>query len=440
MPTALPTSGLPKRIKTTAGKGRAPRLLALILIPAAFLGQEAPKPSPAELENKELVQSLQEVGSSGIDIIRVLEAFLKKYPATAQRPQIERALARAAIDTKDDERIVRYGIPALANAPDDMLILDRVARALLTLGGRDNAEKSLKYSQMFEQNIRSSPAPEGRDAARRQEERDRGVERMLIYQARAKAILGEDAEAEKLAARAFSTYACEEAARQWGEALLRLHREKDAIARFADAFSVPDPHAADSDRAADRQQLGELYRNLHHNEKGLGDLILEAYDRTSVLVDERKKRLEAMDPNLSASDPLQFTIAGLDGRKLALSSLKGNVVVLDFWATWCQPCRAQHPLYDQVKQRFKDRNDVVFLAIATDEDRKLVAPFLQQQSWSTQSVYFDDGLQRLLQVSSIPTTVLFDKRGRVVSRMNGFLPEKFVDQLSERIQSALDTP
>jgi len=66
----------------------------------------------------------------------------------------------------------------------------------------------------------------------------------------------------------------------------------------------------------------------------------------------------------------------------------------------------------------------------------LVAPFLDQQKWS-KTVYFDDGLQRLLQVTAIPTTVLFDKQGRVASRMNGYLPDKFVDQLTERIQYAL---
>jgi len=111
---------------------------------------------------------------------------------------------------------------------------------------------------------------------------------------------------------------------------------------------------------------------------------------------------------------------------------------VDFWATWCQPCRIQHPLYEQVKTRFKDRSDVVFLAVDTDseEDRSKVGPFLDGQKWSRQ-IYFEDGLQRLLNVSSIPTTMLFDKRGRVASRMNGFLPDKFVDQLTERIQTAL---
>ena len=112
------------------------------------------------------------------------------------------------------------------------------------------------------------------------------------------------------------------------------------------------------------------------------------------------------------------------------------MVVLDFWATWCGPCRQQHPLYEEVKARFKDSPDLVFLAINTDEDRTLVKPFLDEQKWG-QKVYFEDGLSNLLQVSSIPTTIIFGKKGEVVSRMPGFLPDRFVDMLSERIDEAL---
>ena len=95
-----------------------------------------------------------------------------------------------------------------------------------------------------------------------------------------------------------------------------------------------------------------------------------------------------MDPNSSATDPMQFTLSGLDGTKLSLSNLKGSVVVVDFWATWCQPCRIQHPLYEQVKARFKDRSDVVFLAIDTDaeEDHSKVAPFLDNKNGTARCI------------------------------------------------------
>lgn len=77
-----------------------------------------------------------------------------------------------------------------------------------------------------------------------------------------------------------------------------------------------------------------------------------------------------------------------------------------------------------------------FVYLNTDEDKSLVAPFLEANQWS-KKVYFEDGLSRLLNVTSIPTTVILNKRGEIASRMNGFLPEKFVDMLTERVQRIL---
>jgi thiol-disulfide isomerase/thioredoxin len=110
--------------------------------------------------------------------------------------------------------------------------------------------------------------------------------------------------------------------------------------------------------------------------------------------------------------------------------------VLDFWATWCEPCRAQHPLYEQVKQKFGPRSDLVFLTINADEDRTLVEPFLEEVMWD-RNVYFEDGLGRMLGINSIPATILFGKNGLIASRMTGFSPDSFADQLTERITAAL---
>jgi thiol-disulfide isomerase/thioredoxin len=417
-----------------------------------------PTPAQAAAEQQELVNGLTDAGQSAVDIIRFLEAFLKKHPDASQRKDLDNVLARAAIESRDDRRTVLYGKRALLIAPDDVLLLDFVTRALLALAAsdpaasertasertasenarRENAAASLTYSAAFAARIAQEPPPEGKDAARKQDDRERALARAFLYQARAKIILGDNAVAEPLASKAFATYPSEEAARVWAETLDGLGRAEESLARLADAFAIPDAHASDADRAADRKRLGEQYRKLHGSEQGLGDAILAAYDRTAALLADRRARLLALDPNASETEAMRFTLTGLDGKKLTLASLKGSVVILDFWATWCQPCRIQHPLYEAVKQRFKDRSDVVFLAIDADEDRSLVAPFLDEIKWTRASVYFDDGLQRLLQVTSIPTTIMFDKQGHVASRMTGFLPDKFVDQLSERIKSALE--
>jgi thiol-disulfide isomerase/thioredoxin len=134
---------------------------------------------------------------------------------------------------------------------------------------------------------------------------------------------------------------------------------------------------------------------------------------------------------------MDFTLSGVSGDSLPLSTLRGKVVVVDFWATWCGPCRKQHPLYEEVRTRFADSGSVEFLSVNTDEDRSVVVPFLEENQWR-HPVYFEDGLSALLRIASIPTTLILDKQGRIFSRMNGFIPETFVEQLTARVQEALE--
>jgi thiol-disulfide isomerase/thioredoxin len=268
------------------------------------------------------------------------------------------------------------------------------------------------------------------------EELDRALGRALLIQARATGNLGKSDEAVALATKAADAYPSAAASREIARWQERAGRHMEAVRRYAEAFAIPDPKNTDADRLADRAKMAQLYRKEKSSETGLGDLVLEAYDRMSAAVEKRAEVQKSRDPNAGATDPMDFTLTGLEGKPLNLKSLRGKVVVMDFWATWCGPCRVQHPLYDQVKQKFKDRGDVVFLAINTDEDPSLVPPFLERAGWS-KTVYFEDGLSNLLRVSSIPTTIVIDKQGQIFTRMNGFVPEKFVDQLTVVIREAL---
>ena len=348
-------------------------------------------------------------------------------------------LAKAAIENKDDRRIILYGERVLAREQDDLQLLDRVARALLASDAKETSERALKYAQRYEQlvaEMRKKPSDSRGGQAQWQEELDRGSARALALEARATGNLGKMEEAVSLAKKAYAVVPTSESAREIGRWLARLGKEEEAIPYIADAFVLADPKASDADRASDRKRMGELYRKLKGSEKGLGDLILEAYDRTSLQMAERKSKLGQSDPNIEASSVLDFTLSGLKGDKLQLESFKGKAVVFDFWATWCGPCRAQHPLYEEVKQRYRMNSDVAFVSVDTDENRALVAPFVKDQKWS-QSIYFEDGLVRKLDINSIPTTVVLNRHGEIVSRMNGFVPDRFVNMLSDRIQEAL---
>jgi thiol-disulfide isomerase/thioredoxin len=414
-------------------------LWGAMLLHAQAQGDFGPQALAAEAARQEqdaLNKALNEGASSSVDLIRGLEAHLKKYPTSSHLVELVNMLAKAAIDTKDDARIIQYGERVLATTPDDVLMLDRVANSLLALGGKEHAEQALRYARKFEDIIDALPQALGKDAPQKQEDRDRARARSLIYQSRARVALGETEDAERVSSRAFEIYPNAECAREWANVLLLVGRTDDAMQRLADAFAIPDARASDTDRQTDRLKLGELYGKKNGSEKGLGDFILSAYDRTSSLVELHRKKNLALDPNSAVQSPLEFTITALDGKKLQLKTLKGKVVVLDFWATWCEPCRIQHPMYEEVKKAYANRDDVVFLNLSADEDRDLVPDFLLKEKWD-RKVYFEDGLARLLQVVGIPTTVLFNKQGSVASRMNGFLPDTFVAQLKERIDEAL---
>lgn len=396
---------------------------------------------PSEAERNELAVELREAQTSPLDMIHALEAHLRKYPNSPVRPEIMPLLAKEAVEAGDVQRIGLYGVPALEAAPNDVQLLDRVAAALLNLGGRENAEKALEYGKRFEEFVANVPVVEGSDPARNQEDHDRALERALVYQARALGMLDRKDEARKKAQLAYIAYADEQSAREWADALSRAGNDQQAIERLADAFAIPDARASAENRALDRKVLGGMYRKLHGgSETGLGDEILAAYDRTSADVEKRRAQLRQLDPNTGVTDPMKFTLRALDGgQKLEMASLKGKVLILDFWATWCVPCRAQHPLYDQVKKRFQDRSDVMFLSINAAEDRDLISHFLDEQKWS-RTVYLDSGLVRLWSVNSIPATIVIDKQGQMASRMNGFVPDSFVEQLARRVEALLADP
>jgi thiol-disulfide isomerase/thioredoxin len=386
-----------------------------------------------ELEQTELNNALAEAGQSSHEFIHALERHLKKYPESKSRWEMERALVKAARDVNDDARIIKWGETVLARESEDLQTLEAVSRALGRAADKPSAEKALARATKWEQVLRSIE-PKGPQEKIRWQTRmdlDMGLSRALNVQALALIRLGKAAEAEGKAEKAFATYPFDDNARTLAFARSALEKWDAAAAAFADSFV-----AGEGKRADDLDAMRAAWKKNHSDEKGLGDFVLAAHDRLNKWNDGKIARLREIDPNAVKIKPAEYVLTGVNGEKLPVASLQGKVVVLDFWATWCGPCRTQHPLYEQAKERFKGRDDVVFVYLNTDEDKALVKPFLQSNKWS-ENVYFEDGLSRLLTVSSIPTTVILNKRGEIASRMNGFIPEKFVDMLSERIQRIL---
>ncbi len=404
-------------------------LLILALAGAMMMGQSQLPPQ----EQQDLSNSLAEAGNSSHEFIFALESHLKKYPQTKSRWELERALVKAAKEINDDARTVKWGESVLARESEDIQTLEAVTRALVRAGDKASAAKALVQGKKWEAVLRSLEPKDATEKIRWQTrmDLDQGLSRALQAQARAQLILGKPVEAEGLAEKSFAAYPFDESARVLAQARGELGKWDAAADAWADAFV-----SGDAKRPDDLDAMREAWKKGHSDAKGVGDRLLAAHDRFNKWNDAKITRLRQYDANALKGKPAEFVITGVGGEKLPLSSLQGKVVVLDFWATWCGPCRTQHPLYEKAKEKFKGRTDVEFVYLNTDEDKSLVAPFLEANSWS-KKVYFEDGLSRLLNVSSIPTTVILNKRGEIASRMNGFLPEKFVDMLTERVQRIL---
>ncbi|MBI2953423.1 MAG: TlpA family protein disulfide reductase [Chloroflexi bacterium] len=119
-----------------------------------------------------------------------------------------------------------------------------------------------------------------------------------------------------------------------------------------------------------------------------------------------------------------FTLMLFDGKKLALSDLQGKPVVLNFWASWCPPCRAEARGLERVWQAYKDK-DIIFLGVDIQDNEADARAFLKEFGVTypngqdtTNEIAFGYG------VSGIPTTVLITRDGRVARRWVGAIGEK----------------
>ena len=110
-----------------------------------------------------------------------------------------------------------------------------------------------------------------------------------------------------------------------------------------------------------------------------------------------------------------FTLAELGGKTWTLKEQRGKVVLLNFWATWCPPCRKEMPDLEKLYRQFKDQGFVI-LAIS-DEDADKVRPFIAQQK-VTYPILLDPGrkVNDLFQIEGIPKTFVYDRGGRLVAQ------------------------
>jgi len=142
------------------------------------------------------------------------------------------------------------------------------------------------------------------------------------------------------------------------------------------------------------------------------------------------------------ADPLEgqaapdFTLEGLDGKAVTLSDLKGSVVVLDLWATWCGPCRASLPHLDKMYQANKEKGVKVF-AVNLQEDKETVEGFVKETMLTVPVLMDTEGeVGGKYHADSIPRTIIIGKDGNVRKVFVGFGGDASAEAMNQAVDEA----
>lgn len=126
--------------------------------------------------------------------------------------------------------------------------------------------------------------------------------------------------------------------------------------------------------------------------------------------------LNPSKPSISGAAP-DFTVQTLDGKSMSLSELRGRTTVINFWATWCGPCKSEIPEFSAFA---REHPEVTVIGLAVDSgDERSVSPFVERLSIPYPIALAPASLKRSYDVSVLPTTIVVDGEGNVKSTFVG---------------------
>jgi len=400
----------------------------------------ANQPSQPVDSDTELRKAIESSGGSETQIIVNLENYLRKFPKSEHRQEIENEVYKLAVKLRDRDRVISYAEKLLDANEGNIDALTNLVTMLQERKGQDDLKVALTYAnqlvRQFEGIIASSIKPKRISAAQWEERKQQGLASVYLLRGRVYADLGNDEKAKADLTKSLGASLTAGAALVMGELAEKRKALDEAIEFYTKGFVIALVTNEEIDLKAIRQKLSQLQTAKTGSETGLGDRLLRTYDAYIKERDERLAKLEQPNINEGTTNALDFKLTKLDGSKLDLVTLSGKIIVMNFWATWCGPCLTELPLFEKTMARYKDDKEVVFLAITTDEDRELVAPFLKQHKFNLPVVYADY-LNDFFKVNSIPTTIILDRKGEVAFRQAGYNPRTdFTAELSARIEEA----
>ncbi len=140
----------------------------------------------------------------------------------------------------------------------------------------------------------------------------------------------------------------------------------------------------------------------------------------------------------------EVTFQTLDGRSVSLGSFKGKVALVNFWATWCEPCKAEIPDLIGFQNKYGDKGFTILGVAMDDEGKKVVEPFVQTQKFDVDGqkltmnypimIGNDDIANKFGGIIGFPTSVLISRDGKIIKRYIGLVN---MDSLQKEVQGLL---
>ena len=254
------------------------------------------------------------------------------------------------------------------------------------------------------------------------------IARLKITRGEALEKTGQIASAEKLLREAVKDSPSGRAYATLGRFLLARGKKEEAYAQLISALAQGLPKGSALEEQT-RAAVAQAVEALKKSETALAEDI--ARRKESFAAEEERK---LVTNRLNQPAPA-FALKDTTGKTWRLSDLAGKVVVLNYWATWCGPCVAEFPHYQKLVQEYATSQDVIFLAISTDDDPEIVKPWLKEKGYDF-TVLHDQGSSIDYKVTGIPVTFMIAPDGKIAYRTVGFNGEaKYLKEMRTRIEA-----
>jgi thiol-disulfide isomerase/thioredoxin len=397
-------------------------------------------PVDSKKAESDLEHAISEAGNDRAALVRNMEDYLRRYPDPPRKAAIYRALVETSQQLQDPTRALDYAERLIALQPDDTDMMMLAVGLLEKQGDPAGLTRAVDYTdRVLERTEKLQPDERSSRESLADWQQQQNRMRVDLYLIRGRIEMEQQnfPLAIHNLSRSYELQPNAVAAEKLGEIAEMQRRLPDALQEYSSAFVLPEEGPAGRvDRRMVRQKLGNVWRQLHGSDAGLGDAVMAAYDRLSppAAAPPSASRNQGAR-NQEAKELFAFVLRRLDGTPFPLAGLRGKILVLNFWATWCGPCRALEPLFAQVQQHYAGSGDIIFYAVNIDEDESRVPDFVHAQKMSV-PVLFGDGIDSFLNLPSIPVVVVIDQEGHTVYNAIGFDQDTFVDRLTAAIDSA----